>query len=347
MSEPNRYAVSVDPDGTNNAHSYLLQMAGHNKRVLELGAASGHVTQALIDAGCDVTAVEIDQDAAAGLQGIANQVLVGDLNDESFRSTITDAYDVVCAGDVLEHLPDPQAVMDWAARRLAPAGKLVVSVPNIAHIDVRLSLLQGNFRYQPTGLLDATHLRFFTIDTVHELVRDAGLAMVDLRRVRQEPFCTELPVEPEQVDPALVEAILEDPEARTYQFVFTAVRDDATHQIESLATRYLALQASAEDREIRDAGALRNCQAELDAARADVAGLRAQVESALVQSSSLLSQNADFQGQIAILEAQVHALQEHSAGLEAERAELVLSRSWRLTRPLRGASGALRSLRGR
>jgi 2-polyprenyl-3-methyl-5-hydroxy-6-metoxy-1,4-benzoquinol methylase len=159
---PSRYEAAVDPAATNSAHAFMAQMVGGNKRVLELGAASGHMTRALCAQGCTVTAVEYDPEAARDLKGHAAEVIVGDLNSATVLDQLRPEFDVVLAGDVLEHLLDPQAVLDRVTRLLTPGGRVVVSLPHVGHVDVRLALLQGRWDYHPSGLLDATHIRFFT-----------------------------------------------------------------------------------------------------------------------------------------------------------------------------------------
>ena len=239
---PSRYEAPVDPNAANNAHAYMLDMIGWNRTVLELGAAAGHITRALNEQDCRVTAVEYDPAAAVDLKQFAAEVIVGDLNDPNIFAGIPSHFDVILAGDVLEHLISPQQVLSRAARLLLPGGRVVVSLPHVGHVDVRLSLLQGRFAYRELGLLDATHLRFFTLDTVKELVKQSGLVITDLRRVRVAPFGTEQAVDPSSVSPAVLEAALQAPEAETYQFVFTAVKTDGDYQTSRLADHNLELQ---------------------------------------------------------------------------------------------------------
>ena len=80
--------------------------------------------------------------------------------------------------DVLEHLVDPLRVMTALNRMLARGGLVVISIPNIAHLWIRLSLLMGRFEYTDRGLLDRTHLRFFTYRSLRSLITDAGLCIV-------------------------------------------------------------------------------------------------------------------------------------------------------------------------
>jgi 2-polyprenyl-3-methyl-5-hydroxy-6-metoxy-1,4-benzoquinol methylase len=239
---PSRYEASVDPDAPNNAHAFMLQMVGWNQRVLELGAAAGHLTRALVDQGCRVTAIECDSDAAGDLKEIADEVIVGDLNDPHVFAQLPERFDVILAGDVLEHLLSPQQVLDRASHLLVPGGRVVVSLPHVAHVDLRLSLLQGRFDYNRFGLLDDTHLRFFTLKTIQEMVHRSGFVIIDLQRVRIPAFETEIGVDRSSVTTAVLDAALADPEAETYQFVFTAVRDDGDYQTSRLAERVRELQ---------------------------------------------------------------------------------------------------------
>lgn len=234
-------AAVVDATLPNNPHSYQLQMIGSNQKVLELGAAVGDITRALVAQHCDVTVVEYDQTNQEELESITPNVVIGDLNDPKLFDQLSGPYDVVLAGDVLEHLLDPERVLRDAVGVLAPGGRIVVSLPNVAHIDVRLALLEGRFPYSPTGLLDNTHIRFFTRQTIDKLVAAAGLMIIEMRKVRVPAFFTELQVKPADVSQEVVTQILTDPDAETYQFVFMAVRVTADSTIDSLAERHTAL----------------------------------------------------------------------------------------------------------
>jgi SAM-dependent methyltransferase len=83
-------------------------------------------------------------------------------------------FDVVVCADILEHLPSPEELLAAIHKWLKPGGVLLVSLPNVANITVRLSLLLGRFSYAERGILDRTHLRFFTKRTARALLEDAG-----------------------------------------------------------------------------------------------------------------------------------------------------------------------------
>jgi 2-polyprenyl-3-methyl-5-hydroxy-6-metoxy-1,4-benzoquinol methylase len=273
---------------------------GWNRRVLELGAASGHVTRALADRGCRVTAIEYEAESARELEGVAEHIIVGDLNDPEIFAGLSPDFDTVLAGDVLEHLLRPDQVLRGAAQLLRPGGQVVVSVPNVGHVDVRLSLMQGAWDYRPWGLMDDTHIRFFTLKNIKALVREAGLIITDLRRVRIPAFETELRIDRASVPTEMLEFALADPEAETYQFVFTAAADPGDYQLGRVAEQNLALDS------------------ELDRLRIAHGALRAEHDLVLASNERLAQQAEDYQRLLASLQADVDSRQSEVVSLRAD-----------------------------
>jgi 2-polyprenyl-3-methyl-5-hydroxy-6-metoxy-1,4-benzoquinol methylase len=145
------YDTKVDREGPESAHTAALELVGWNKRVLEVGCAGGHVTTALVEQGCTVVGVEIDPRAAAAAERVAEHVVVGDIDAGDIWAGLEgEQFDAVLLGDVLEHLRDPLEALRRFTTHLGPEGVVVISLPNIAHGDVRLSLLCGEFTYRPT-----------------------------------------------------------------------------------------------------------------------------------------------------------------------------------------------------
>jgi 2-polyprenyl-3-methyl-5-hydroxy-6-metoxy-1,4-benzoquinol methylase len=232
-----KYDTDVDP-ASNTSHALMLQLVGSNKRVLDVGCASGYLARALREQGCRVSGVEYDPGAAEEARPALDKIVIGDLEQLDLAAEFAgDQFDVIVFGDVLEHLRDPLPVLRSVRELLRPGGAVVISVPNIAHADVRLSLLQGKFDYRNLGLLDITHVRFFTRSSLRTFLQDAGFVAVDVRTTTADVFGTELAEDAKGVDPAVVEQVLEDPDARTYQFVVKAVRDDAVQIAEELPWR--------------------------------------------------------------------------------------------------------------
>jgi 2-polyprenyl-3-methyl-5-hydroxy-6-metoxy-1,4-benzoquinol methylase len=283
-----KYDIEVDLTESRTSHAKIVELVGSNKRVLDVGCATGYLAETLRVFGNTVSGVEYQPAAAAQARPHLAELVVGDLEKLDLVAEFGEGrFDVVVYGDVLEHLRDPLPVLRQARRLLAPGGSVVISVPNIAHGDVRLALLKGRFEYRKLGLLDETHTRFFTRDSLEAFVRDAGFAAVDIRRTTADLFSTEIGVCAQDYDPAVVDQIRHDPEATTYQFVLRAVRDDAHYvntelaeRIEHQAHRIATLELEAE-----------RLRAALAAATAERA---ASVEQAAVLARELAAQRAEL-----------------------------------------------------
>jgi len=180
MTNPD-YDREVDPEAPNESRAISLRLVGSNKRVLEFGCATGRVTAALANRGCRVTALDIDAAAAERARPHAEDIVVVDLDEDDFEAKLAgQRWEVALFGDVLEHLRDPLRVLRATRHLLDAQGTIVVSAPNVAHADVRLALLGGEFPYSSSGLLDRTHLRFFTLRSLIQLLEDAGYLVVDV-----------------------------------------------------------------------------------------------------------------------------------------------------------------------
>lgn len=175
------YAAIVEQHGLGENHLKLLNLVGHNQRVLEVGPASGYMTKVLLEQlGCNVDCVEIDPAAAALAQAYSRRMVVGSIEDPKTLEVLADNYEVAIFGDVLEHLVDPAKVVRTVREKLSARGRVIASIPNVAHWTIRLALLRGKFNYTETGLLDETHLRFFTLQTARSLFESAGYKIVGI-----------------------------------------------------------------------------------------------------------------------------------------------------------------------
>jgi 2-polyprenyl-3-methyl-5-hydroxy-6-metoxy-1,4-benzoquinol methylase len=171
--------------GLGAAARLMLAEVHDGARVLDVGCATGYIAARLAERGCPVTGFEVDPASAALAEEHCERVIVGDLESPADRAAIPAGFDVVLLGDVLEHLVDPWAALSFVRGLLTPDGVVVTSIPNVAAWTVRLELARGSWRYTETGLLDRTHLRFFTRRTAHELVRGAGF---EIERERFSPI---------------------------------------------------------------------------------------------------------------------------------------------------------------
>lgn len=174
-----QYEYAFDPQGDSTA-AKLVRMVGKGKRVLELGSGPGVISRVLSEQnGCRVTAVEQDPRSAAKAAAWAEQVVVADLEDSAWSDSLTGSFDAILAADVLEHLRDPGMTLRQLNGWLVDGGELIVSIPNVGHAGVIAQLLVGSFDYRETGILDRTHLRFFTWMTFEKLLNEQGFEAVE------------------------------------------------------------------------------------------------------------------------------------------------------------------------
>lgn len=217
-----RYRVEIDPTAS-SSHAHILSMVPAGARVLELGPATGATTKLLRDRACRVTTVEVDPEAAAHASAWSDRTVVADLDRYDLEQTIgEDAFDVVIAADVLEHLKEPVETLRQAARLLGPDGFCLVSLPNVAHGAVRLALLEGRWDYTDKFLLDRTHLRFFTRAGVHELFAAAGYAVEEIRTVERGLTDAHVDFDHSLLEGPIGAYVSASPDSRTWQFVARA-----------------------------------------------------------------------------------------------------------------------------
>jgi len=175
--DPLRYEQSRS--GSRDPHSLLEAWVPSGARVLDVGAGTGAFAARLRERrGAHVVCIEPDADRAACARERGLEVFAGTV--EEFAECAERSFDAVVLADVLEHVPYPAPLLQALRTIVAPEGRLLVSVPNVAHWTVRASLLLGRFDYRPTGLMDATHLRWFTLSSLTRLLEACGF-QIDAR----------------------------------------------------------------------------------------------------------------------------------------------------------------------
>lgn len=271
-----KYDTTLDPSASNTSHYQLLDLVGGHKSVLDVGCATGYLAQAMVERGCTVSGIEYDSELAEQARQYLDQLVVGDLNVLNLGAAFEGrTFDVIVLGDVLEQLVEPTEALARLTGLLAPGGSVVMSIPNVAHGSLRLALLQGSWDYRDLGLMDRTHLRFFTRATLLAMVRAAGLVAVDVRATTLDPLAGEVTVDVDGLPSGVIDWVRHQPDAFSYQFVVRAVRDDAVGAVEAVRLNREELArrlAATED----DLGQLRREVADISFARAQAeADLRA------------------------------------------------------------------------
>ena len=217
-----RYDIEVDPE-SEGSQGKLARLVGHGKKVLDLGCSTGGLAQLLSSWDCTVVGIEQDPETAKLAERWCQRVIVADLDDaDVFALVDGEQFDVVVAGDVLEHLRDPARLLRDLRGVIAPGGHLAASVPNVAHASVRLALLHGDFPYADKGLLDRTHRQFLTRASLLRLLDDGGWTAVRLDTVRVGIEDTEVPFPDDELTRQVLQQVSADPEANVYQYVALA-----------------------------------------------------------------------------------------------------------------------------
>ena len=241
VNDSHKYLYPVEKE-SRTAPGIVSRFTGRGKRVLDLGAGPGSITRMLAgEYGCTVFAVEPDPSALEHLAPHCEKVYPCDLNESGWVEQVKESgpFDIVILADVLEHLLDPAMTLGLVPQVLAPGGHVVVSLPHAGHNSVIACLLDADFSYRETGLLDRTHLRFFGIKNVQRLFVQAGFKIVDADFVILQPEDTELSGHWSKLPPEQREVLEKNRWGTVFQVVVKATPDP--HPEEGLVLTELLL----------------------------------------------------------------------------------------------------------
>ena len=159
-------------------HNKILRLVGSNKKVLDVGCAEGYLAEKLKTKGCHVVGIEVKQELAEKAKLHCDAILVGDVEKVPESSFPKGSFDVIVYADVLEHTTRPDLVLQGQQEWLSPNSYIIVSLPNMAFLTIRLQLFLGHFDYKQFGILDQTHLRFFTLNSARILLTEAQYRVI-------------------------------------------------------------------------------------------------------------------------------------------------------------------------
>lgn len=168
-------------DFAGSSHRILIDMirrSGARGRFLDLGAAGGEIGEVVRGQFERTFAFEFDDRRIPQIRQRFDHGVIADLERVHKLPVRCDA---ILLADVIEHLREPALLLRQVRRSLNPGGLVFLSVPNIANLTIRVGLLFGHFIYRDRGILDSTHLRFFTMRTLRDEVESAGFEILELR----------------------------------------------------------------------------------------------------------------------------------------------------------------------
>lgn len=177
--ENNKYYdenIIIDINDKNNTHSIIAKYIKKNSIVLDVGCGAGYIGKLLKDKNCKIYGIDLDEEALK----IANKIgydfvynfSIMDENNKDYKNffNMPIKFDYIIFADVLEHIIDPGLIINNFSKKLNTNGEILTSIPNIAHFDIIKGLVNRKFNYNKIGLLDNTHLRFFTKSSFYEMI---------------------------------------------------------------------------------------------------------------------------------------------------------------------------------
>ncbi|MFI5263028.1 MAG: class I SAM-dependent methyltransferase [Candidatus Kapaibacterium sp.] len=177
--EKQHYDFELNLGNPANVHRIEMDMIPDGSLVLDIGCHTGIMGEALREKrNAKVIGIDTDTDALNIARSRLQAALLIDIEEEGWAEKLFHEgyhnFDVILFGDVLEHTRQPERILSRAKGLLKQGGQVIVSVPNVAHWRVRFGLLFGRFEYSDSGILDHTHLRFFTGKSAHALLANSG-----------------------------------------------------------------------------------------------------------------------------------------------------------------------------
>lgn len=220
---PHVYHREVDIND-NDSLALIARKISRDSRVLELGTATGYFSRFLKEQlNCTIDGAELDADMAKTAREYCQTLFVGNLEQERLSDHFPPAaYDFVICADVLEHLYNPETLLKQLKALLKPAGRVVISIPNVGYAGLILDLIEGGFQYRDEGILDRTHIRFFTRGSFTGLLSTLGYEVDSVEPVRRALNETEFFGRLDQLPVPLKNYLFARPDADAYQFVFVA-----------------------------------------------------------------------------------------------------------------------------
>jgi len=218
------YDYAIEQIDEKTTLGMMLKLIRPNSLVLECGSATGYMTRLMRERlNARVYIVEYVKNSFDRALPFAQDGICTDLMESAWSEKFKDIrFDYIIFADVLEHLYNPVNVLKRAVSLLKEEGSVLLSVPNIAHNDVLISFYHDDMEYTQTGLLDDSHIRFFTANSLKKLCADAGLYMESLRYVQMSTFTTEQARVRDAADETLYRQLFERKNGEVYQFVMEA-----------------------------------------------------------------------------------------------------------------------------
>lgn len=217
----NKYSENfLHLENENHSLTKIFNLIADESVILDVGCGDGHLGHELIDKkNCIVHGIDIDQQSIekAKENGFTS-AKISDLDLDNINDLYNISFDYIIFADILEHLKHPRKLLTDSKELLSSEGKILISIPNIAHWSIRLELLNGHFDYEPLGILDVTHLKYWTKDSFLKLLNSCEL-YADFIDYTEYSFTEDIL---SKYGSGINTDLFNKPEAIAYQYIFTA-----------------------------------------------------------------------------------------------------------------------------
>lgn len=219
-----KYAPKIDLNDLNSCYTLCLNHIKDGSKVLDVGCASGIVGEILFnEKKCTIVGIDNSSEfiKIAESKNIYKELFLLDLNKiDNELEKYNKYFDYIYMGDVIEHLYNHKHFL--TKMNLLTNKYLIFSIPNISHGSIKLSLLKNKFEYTPMGLLDETHIRFFTLDSIINTMTELNLEIVNLDRIYAAFESTDQKISFSEYPDSVLTYIDNDPESYVFQYVIKA-----------------------------------------------------------------------------------------------------------------------------
>lgn len=216
-----------------NPLTRISKIIPEKSKVLDIGAGNGLLANVLLQSHIELI-----------IDGIEPSMYATNLAKQYYRNFYTghaqeffalikqENYDYIVLADVIEHMVDPLTFLQELSKHVSASTKIVISTPNVAFGAVRIALMNGEFRYVDSGLLERTHVRFFNYETLLELVKQGGFCSLKLFLLTRDILGCEIPIHPNLKNLFYLLSIWRDKFAHTYQFLVVLSKNN--HELSTI-----------------------------------------------------------------------------------------------------------------
>lgn len=340
-SENNKYYdenIKIDINDTNNTHSIIANKVKNGDICLDIGCGAGYIGEILKEnRKCIIYGIDIDKDAikVALNKKIYTEIYnfsIMDYSNKKFQNFLkkTPGFDYIFLADVLEHVINPGEVLFNFSQKLNKNGKFLVSVPNIAHFDIIKGLINKTFNYNKIGILDNTHLRFFTkqsfidmIDGINEVYGTSFSAKLIGKTISEPDYLNKYPT--------LLKILNDEQESCVLQYVYE-IEQSSSKTVKNRNYENKDYFSIVEEQLNQKEDLL----IQLENEKNEISKIKDEKEKILKELENERFKNAKFNDEINNL----------SKSLEEQKCEfqnILNSKSWKITKPLRKLSSCIKS----